>query len=129
MRKTMMHHRPTCLVAAVVALLALAEPALGIGSGAAVHFATRSTLAAAATVPPRVTIERQLLALGYAPDAASDAAAHLTADDLAVLLDNPLMMQRAGELDNLTRSYIIGGLIVAGVVALAIAGSGSVTIN
>ena len=121
-------------MAVALVLTALTQPALGTGYAAAVHLAARGTLAAREPMAPsfapeRGAVEDGLLDLGYEPEAAREAAGLLRPEDLIVLLENPLMMQRAGELDNLRTSYIVGGLIVAGIVALAVAGSGSVQIN
>ncbi len=83
---------------------------------------------------PRIDAGRQLIAgqmtqLGYEPQAARDAASRLTAADLEVLLANPEMMQAAGALSATAQAYILGILIVGGIVALGIAGSASVSIN
>jgi hypothetical protein len=77
----------------------------------------------------RAEVARQLVSLGYDPAEADRAAGELTDEDIAVLLGNPKMMQTAGESPNLTAAFIIGGVIVAGVIILAANGSGSISIN
>jgi len=129
-----LRNRSLRIFAALLALSGLATPTLGCGIATAAHGAARGALlasgpAAPPLAPDRSAIEERLVALGYAPEAAREAAGLLTPDDLSVLLENPLMMQRAGALDALTQSYIIGGLLVAGIVALAIAGSATVHVN
>jgi hypothetical protein len=77
----------------------------------------------------RGTIAGQLVELGYAADVAQQMASELTPNDLAVLLDNPRMMQKAGEMDELTKN-VIWALVIAGiVVAIVIAADGSISIN
>ena len=73
----------------------------------------------------REQISRQLIEIGRTPETAQEAASRLTAEDLAVLLANPEMMQAAG--DAQTHMAIGMILVVALIVALAVAG-GSVVI-
>jgi hypothetical protein len=77
----------------------------------------------------RLWIAAELIALGRAPDAALEAASRLTAEDLAVLLANPRMIQAAGASNRVLMSIIIGALIIAGLIALAASGDGFVMIN
>ena len=67
--------------------------------------------------PGRILIALRLVDLGF------------TDDDIAILLDNEQMMQRAGGLSNLGAAYLIGTLIVVGIIILAANGSGFVTTN
>jgi hypothetical protein len=77
----------------------------------------------------RGTIAGQLVELGYAAEVAQQMASELTPNDLAVLLGNPKMMQKAGEMDELTKN-VIWALVIAGiVVAIVIAADGSISIN
>jgi hypothetical protein len=77
----------------------------------------------------RMLIALRLVELGFTDEEAQQAAAELTADDIAVLLENERMMQRAGDLSNVGAAYLIGTLIVVGIIILAANGSGYVTIN
>ena len=77
----------------------------------------------------REAIARQLIEIGRTSDAARNTASRLTAEDLEVLLANPEMMQVAGAVSQMAVAYLIGGLIVAGIVILIVAGSGSVSIG
>ena len=70
-------------------------------------------------------IAERLVEIGQAADRAREAAGRLTAEDLAVLLANPEMMQAAGGLE-----MTLGILLVVGViVGLAIAGSTVIIIS
>jgi hypothetical protein len=72
-------------------------------------------------------ISRQLIDLGRAPEAARDAARRLTAEDLAVLLAHPEMMQAAG---GASTDIAIGALLVTGlIIALAVAGGTVIIIS
>jgi hypothetical protein len=82
-------------------------------------------LTALAVEDQRSIIAQQLESLGRPTDVAQQMAGELTADDLEVLLANPKMMQRAGEID-----VIIWALLVAGVVvALVIAADSAVVVS
>lgn len=129
-----MRHRSIRLFTVILALAGLAPSAFGSGYATVVHIAAQGTLAAAepaapSFAPERAIVEQRLVDLGYEPGAASEAADLLRPEDLIVLIEHPLMLQRAGELDHLMATYIFGGLIVAGIVVLAVAGTGSVHIN
>jgi hypothetical protein len=65
----------------------------------------------------RGAIAEILIELGEDEERARQMATELTADDLAVLLANPKMMQKAGNVEMI----IIAVLIVGGIVALALA--------
>jgi hypothetical protein len=77
----------------------------------------------------RALVAVKLVELGFTAEEARQAAIELTDDDIAVLLENERMMQRAGDLSNLGAAYLIGTLIVVGIVILAANGSGFVNIN
>ena len=79
--------------------------------------------------PGRILIALRLVDLGFTASEARQAALELTDDDIAILLDNEQMMQRAGGLSNLGAAYLIGTLIVVGIIILAANGSGFVTTN
>ena len=68
---------------------------------------------------PRNRIVHALIELDYEPARAREMAACLTAEDVAVLDANPRMIQAGGTLSKTGRAYLIGGLIVAGIVILA----------
>jgi hypothetical protein len=72
----------------------------------------------------RASVAVQLVALDYTTAQAREAVALLTPEDLAVLGANPAMLQRAADEDlaNVREAWIIGILIVGGLIALAIAG-------
>ena len=81
-----------------------------------------------------VDVERQALAqrlveLGHTPEEAIALVVQLTDADLAVLSENPRMVQRAGTMSNLTEAYVIGAIIIAGIVILAVSGNGFVNVN
>ncbi|MDY7108675.1 MAG: hypothetical protein SYC29_08555 [Planctomycetota bacterium] len=79
--------------------------------------------------PARAVIAVKLVELGFTDEEAQQAAAELTGADIAVLLENDRMMQRAGDLSNTGAAYLIGTLIVVGIVILAANGSGFVVTN
>jgi len=79
--------------------------------------------------PARLLIALRLVDLGFTASEARQATLELTDDDIAILLDNEQMMQRAGDLSNLGAAYLIGTLIVVGIIILAANGSGFVTTN
>lgn len=65
----------------------------------------------------RMVAERRLAS----PAEASAQVGRLTAADVAVLVANPRMLQVAGGMSQSAQAYLIGGLIVAGIIALAVA--------
>ena len=71
----------------------------------------------------RGEIERQLIAIGYAPEEAQDAAGRLTEDDLEVLLANPEMMQAAGGMTANVEAHVAGFLIVVLVIVFGATGT------
>lgn len=77
----------------------------------------------------RAQIAAGLIKIGYDPEPARGMASQLTPADLQVLLANPKMMQQAGTMSTQTTAFIIGGVIVAGIVVLAVAGDATVQIN
>jgi hypothetical protein len=79
--------------------------------------------------PMRALIALKLVELGFTGAEAQQAAVELTDDDIAVLRENERMMQRAGDLSNVGAAYLIGTLIVVGIVILAANGSGFVVTN
>ena len=85
--------------------------------------------AASENDPARMLMAISLVDLGFTASEARRAALELTDDDIAVLLDNERMMQRAGDMSNLGAAYLIGTLIVVGIIILAANGSGYVTTN
>ena len=113
-----MHRRSAMFLAMLALLTLLVQPAWAGQSAAAADDRPRD----------RQHIVAQLVDLGYAPIQASDMAGELTAEDLDVLLANPDMMQRGGD-DIVVWAFIVGVLIVAGIVVLAANGSGSVHVN
>jgi hypothetical protein len=82
-------------------------------------------LTALAIGEQRQIIAQQLESLGRAADTARNMADELTAEDLAVLLANPKMMQKAGEIDVIVWAIIVVGVVVA----LVIAAEGTVIVN
>jgi hypothetical protein len=88
------------------------------------------SVAAVDVVPPQepgdsARIAEQLVELGRAPAQAREATSRLTAEDLAVLLAHPEMMQAAGGAE-----MTFGVLLVIGViVGLAIAGTATIVIS
>jgi len=141
--------RPGLAIAA--ACLAATHPVLATpGIGAGLHRACmiESARRAAAPVAPvaqtapiassgadpradqtRTWIVERLVAIGRSETQALAVADGLNIDDLAVLLANPEMMQPAAGMSHQTQAYIIGAILIGGIVALAIAGEGSVTVN
>jgi len=140
------------VVAVLLAVALIVQPAVGMacampfpgpfpGAGeeqSVVMETERATPQAAAVMddrpvgendPARMLIALRLVDLGFTPSEARQAALELTDDDIAVLLDNERMMQRAGDLSNLGAAYLIGTLIVVGIIILAANGSGFVTTN
>lgn len=84
-------------------------------------------LPATAIAAQRESIAHILIALGEADDAAHQMANELTAEDLAVLLANPKMMQRAGDLGVIIAAVVIVGVVVA-LLILADSSSASVSV-
>jgi hypothetical protein len=82
-------------------------------------------LTALAIGEQRQIIAQQLESLGRAANTARNMADELTAEDLAVLLANPKMMQKAGEIDVIVWAIIVVGVVVA----LVIAAEGTVIVN
>jgi hypothetical protein len=129
------------VVAFLIALALLAQPAVGMACampddvpGQSVvpeNGSARPQAAAAAgeNDPARMLIALKLVDLGFTASEAREAALELTDDDIAILLDNEQMMQRAGDLSTLGAAYLIGTLIVVGIIILAANGSGFVTTN
>jgi hypothetical protein len=115
------------LLVAMFTLLMPLQPVLAAGAGGEAE-QTDSTLGGALSAD-RAEVARQLVSLGYEPAEADVAATELTDEDIAVLLGHPKMMQSAGETPNLTAAFIVGAVIVAGVIILAANGSGSISIN
>jgi hypothetical protein len=70
----------------------------------------------------RGAIEQIMITLGKDEDQARQMATELTAEDLAVLLANPKMMQKAGDLGDI----LIVVLIVGGIVVLALAADSAI---
>lgn len=133
----------TRLIAALLVLMFPAQPLLAIttlhaaraeangwtGSFVPVAFVPLAALSPAMLEQSRSAIAAQLVKIGYAAEQAQRMSGELTPDDLAVLLANPKMMQKAGEMDAVTKNIIIA-LIVAGVVVgIVIAANGSININ
>ena len=73
----------------------------------------------------RGAIEQIMIELGEDEDQAHQMATELTAEDLAVLLANPKMMRKAGDLEMI----LVAVLIVGGIVALALAADSAVIIS
>lgn len=79
-----------------------------------------TTLTPAQILAGREQVARQMIAQGREPAAARELASLLTEDDLLVLIENPKMMQEAGEANAQTTSLILAGLVIGGLVALLI---------
>lgn len=77
----------------------------------------------------RLLIESHLVELGRSRFEAKRLAGLLTPDDLAVLTDNPAMMQEAGAMSAQQRNMMVGLLLLGGLIALAYAGDGSIIQN
>ena len=85
--------------------------------------------AAPAIQQQRAIVASLLLETGCDQAEAQRQARQLTAEDLAVLAANPRMIQKAGEMDELTKN-LIWALVIAGVVvAIVIAADGSISVN
>ena len=83
-----------------------------------------SALSPAMIEAQRGAIAEIMIKLGEDEDRARQMATELTAEDLAVLLANPKMMQKAGDL----ALIVIVVVIVGGIVALALAADSSTVI-
>lgn len=68
----------------------------------------------------RTAISRQLMGLAYSEGEAREMAAALTADDLAVLLENPRMMQRAGSEEAHVFNYVLCAVAICAAIYLYI---------
>lgn len=77
----------------------------------------------------RLLIESRLVELGRDPIEAKRLAGLLTSEDLAVLADNPAMMQEAGAMSAQNRNLMAGLLVLGGLIALAYAGDGAIVQN
>lgn len=76
-----------------------------------------TALPAASLETQRSAIAQIMIELGEDEDRAQQMASELTADDLAVLLANPKMMQKAGDIVLIICAVIVVGVIVALVIA------------
>ena len=76
----------------------------------------------------RGAIVSQLVHLGYDLGAADGMASELTAEDLAVLLANPKMMQKAGDMEDTLFVVVCAVLLVGLVVVLVLAADESTVI-
>lgn len=74
----------------------------------------------------RVLVRMQLVEMGRSPADAAASAALLTEADLDVLVANPDMMQEAGM--STFWVIVIGVALIAGVIAIAAAGNGSISV-
>ncbi|MFG0328654.1 MAG: hypothetical protein ACF8PN_02040 [Phycisphaerales bacterium] len=77
----------------------------------------------------RIEVAGQLEALGVDPVTAREQALELTANDLAVLAANPLMMQRAGDSSQRDKAIFLTVLVVVAIVALSFAAGGGVSVG
>lgn len=68
----------------------------------------------------RECVRNQLIAIGTEPDDASAMVAELTPDDLVLFASHPNMIQRGGAKATDT-AWILGTIVVVGVIALAVA--------
>jgi hypothetical protein len=84
-----------------------------------------SALSPAAIETQRGAIAQIMIELGEDEDRARQVATELSADDLAVLMANPKMMQKAGDL----ALIVIVVVIVGGIVALALAADSAVIVS
>lgn len=66
-------------------------------------------------------MSEQLIDLGYTPVQAETMAGELTEDDLQVLLGHPKMMQRAGHVNATDTAWILGTVLIVGIILLAVA--------
>jgi hypothetical protein len=83
----------------------------------------------AAELAGRAFVRDRLVRLGRSPAAADDAVRRLSAEDVAVLLANPKMLQRAGSMDVGTEVAIGTILIICVFVGLALGGATVVIIS
>ncbi|HVP72525.1 MAG TPA: hypothetical protein VMS30_02220 [Phycisphaerales bacterium] len=121
--------RPLAMPAATVVAIApapSAAPAAPPAGGWMPSTLCPFTIVPLASVSPafieqqRAAITSQLVGLGYDLGAADGMASELTAEDLAVLLANPKMMQKAGEMDDSLFVLVCVVVVIGAVVALAI---------
>ena len=77
----------------------------------------------------REHVASTLVQLDYAPARAKSMAARLTDDDLAIFAAHPEMLQVAGNRSISQEAFVIGALIVAGIVILAANGSATVMVR
>ena len=126
--------RPLAMPAATVVAIApapSAAPAAPPAGGWMPSTLCPFTIVPLASVSPafieqqRAAITSQLVGLGYDLGAADGMASELTAEDLAVLLANPKMMQKAGDVVII----ILAVVLVCGIVALALAADSAVIIT
>lgn len=115
----------------LIALMFASQPVLGVSI--ALYGAGPIPLEASAeqegTASSRLQIESRLVELGREPIEAKRLAGLLTVEDLAVLSDNPAMMQEAGAMSAQQRNMMVGLLVLGGLIALAYAGDGSIIQN
>ncbi len=112
---------PTATLVFATAPIALAPPTGGWMPSALCPF-TFVPLAAASPAfieQQRGAIISQLVHLGYDLGAADGMASELTAEDLAVLLANPKMMQKAGDMDD-TLFVVVGVVLLVGLVVVLV---------
>lgn len=102
-----------------------------MGSGfAPIMLVPISSVSTAILEQQRGSIASQLKSLGFEAEAAATMAGELNAEDLQVLLANPKMMQRAGELDSGLEAIFWVALIVGVVVLLVVlSDSSTVVVN
>jgi hypothetical protein len=74
-------------------------------------------LSTAAIETQRSAIAEIMIELGENEDRARQMATELTGEDLAVLLANPKMMQKAGNLTLIVMALVVVGVVVALVLA------------
>ena len=77
----------------------------------------------------RILIEARLVELGRDASEAKRLAGLLTVEDLAVLSDNPAMLQEAGAMSAQQRNMMAGLLVLGGLIALAYAADGSINVS
>ncbi len=124
--QTLLVQRPSAALAPAPACNSITLPiAPMVVSHTALSPAVLVPLTALSPDEQRHIIAGQLIELGRDNAAAQQMAGELTPDDLAVLLANPKMMQKAGAID-----VVIWALIIAGVVvAIVVAAEGTIVVN
>lgn len=120
-----MREQMKILLAMVLAATATAQPARAATPPAATEAPVGSTVIVIDV--DRVWVVERLIRLGQPPADAWVQAMHLTDADVAVLAANPRMVQRGGAM--LSDSLVLGLLLIAGLIALAYWGDGSISIN